>query len=1047
MSVYRARPYHWEWENYVVDEVRTQIRAWALTEDNEPCLLRFDNYAIPCHILLNKQSSYTRVNNNWKVQEAKAVYNHLAGRLDLGSLVPFKPHHLQPMKPLYGIQVPDDIKATGDELLQMIRNNEIGNENILIVYAKSFKTIAALKSLVRYPLVINMSGYNLRVRASLMMAEFEPTDKLLTQLEIGHCQWLQFEAVIPSEANKISSLNQEYIVDITSVQAIPEEEAKFLTTNPWVFSFDIECNTPNYNKFPDLWDPDCPIEVISCSLARADGTETRTWSLVNGTDATKEVLDRCKRKENTIICCDDEIGLIAETCALIRDYDPEVITGFNLAFDIEYMNARLVANLVSWPYMSRLKPVINGKEREITVKVEVWDSKAYKNMKIAHFMGLHGRIVMDVYLEVYRNNRFPRYNLNYVANHYLGVGKVPLAYREMFRLLDVHKKGLHAEVGSDEYNEGISAIKKVIEYCDEDSNLCTRLFATLKMWDNSIECSNIMCVNIYAFNTRGQQTRCIQMLYREAIANNYFINSRPTVQMLYEGGRVQEPEPGTYGNTQIIDFNSLYPSIIQAHNVCYTTQISQALYKKIPAEACEIRTVTCSNKDDEDTYDFRWIKSEYREGLLPRMVRRLCIKRKAVQEEMRNTEDQKYKAILDKRQNAYKVACNSIYGFTGAAKLPLKEAAVAVTAWGRDYITQTSEFIQSKWDAFQIYGDTDSLMFTTPQHVKSSADCNNVINLICDEVTALFPDAIVMKPEYCGFMFSIKKKKYIIWIYKKNGYYDYCLSDELVAEAIHTKLKPLIEESHYEEVYNCIFDYVRTLGSHIRLAEGVLALKINAICGTQLSWKDADYLVIPYIKKSIRGVLSARRDNCKWASQTYNDLLDYIMAGASAVESILFLVERIRLIITGQISHRELLINKSINASYKQQNAAMKIFGDRMRALDKVIEAGERLDYLVVEGKGYLGERMLLEDVYLQSLELEEPYKIDYLYYIEKTIQKQIDNLMIVAYETELFRMKRRISFGVARAHVSIITPIHMMAKMLRASCTLDDFVALLQEQ
>jgi DNA polymerase elongation subunit (family B) len=954
----------------------------------------------------------------------------------------------------------------------LIKNEEIGTENVLVVYLNSYESVRSLRFILNRSLSLDLPSRTVTARGELMMGEFEPTDKLLSQLDLGHCQWISYTATIPSEENKISILEHEYIVDIPSVVAVPDEEAKSLSTNPWVFSFDIECNTPNHKKFPDLWDVNCPIEVISCSLARADGTDGKTWSLIVGTEETEAALQDYKREGNTIVFCEHEIDLILKTCELIQIYDPEILTGFNLPFDIEYMNARFVSNLVPWPYISRLKQSVGGKERTIDVKVEIWDSSAYRNMKIAHFLGMHGRIVMDVYLEVYRNNRFPSYKLNYVANYYLGVGKIPLPYSEMFRLLDVHNLGLDAPVGSQAQLEGIEAIKKVIEYCDEDSNLCTRLFARLKMWINSIECSNIMCVNMYALNTRGQQSRCIQMLYREAMKDGYFIDKKLMTEIPFEGGKVQDPVSGNHNEVLTIDFNSLYPSIIQAHNVCYTTKILPALYDRIPVDACHVQSVECTsnvnpNKEDGDfkqpqringelgTYEFRWLKSEYREGLLPRMAKRLCVKRKLVQAEMKACTDPEYKEILDKRQNAYKVACNSIYGFTGAAKLPLREAAVAVTAWGRGYITRTSEYIQSEWGAYQIYGDTDSLMFCTPGHVKTPADCARIIEIICNEITTLFPDDIIMKPEYCGKMLSVMKKKYITWIYKADGTYEYSTEASSIADTILEKIFHSLPDRHNvprEKIFNVILDYVATLSSHINIADGVLANRINELLNLgeqRLTWTDVDILVIPYIKKSIRGVLSARRDNCKWASQTYDYLIEYIMAGAGFRETILFITSRIKLIAEGDISYKQLLINKAINASYKQKNASMKLFGDRMRALGKVIEAGERLNYIVVETeeKSYLGDCMVLEDVYLESLDTETPYKIDYVYYIDRTVRKQMDKLLLIAYQKELFKHAKTLYYQSGRSLINILTPIGMLVKMLACGETVEDFLALVMKE
>jgi DNA polymerase elongation subunit (family B) len=1005
----------------------------------------------------------------------------------------FKPNHFKWMKPLYSLDAIEDFEdLESDELLEMIRRGEAGAEPVLVFYFASAKGIDVLKRILKYPQRLDTGGRYCKVEAQVVMSEISPKDKLLTQLgltqrhvpveermAVCHCEWIEFEGEKVVDEDKLSTTENEYVVRTASVKTLPEKVSKNLNSHARVFSFDIECYTPNHNKFPDLWDPDCPIEAISCSMYSTDGTGLKTWSLVIGDCPPSQ------NPLNTVIRCKDEIDLIYKTCELIKDEDPEILTGFNLAFDIEYMDARLSANLVPWPEFGRLK------NREVQIKVEKWDSSAYRNMKIAHFLGVHGRIVMDIYLEVKRNCRFPQYNLNWVSNHFLGTGKVPLGYKKMFALLEKHKLGNQKGKGSPEYEEGMKAIAKVVEYCDEDAALCLKLFSCLKMWVNAIESANIMCVNIYDLNTRGQQIRCYQMLYRECMKDGFFINTKEMVKVPFEGGKVQDPVPGIHPNSLTIDFNSLYPSIMQAHNVCYTTKVPEKLFNKIPKEACHVRIVDCREKQPEDedggrseeededelkdekyipkikdaipgVYEFRWLLAKFREGILPRMARRLCVKRKQVQAEMKEPGiDPFYKDTLDRRQNAYKVACNSIYGFTGSTKVPLREAAVAVTAWGRDYITQTSNFLKEKWNAFQVYGDTDSLMFTVPDYIKSSADCDEYIEIICKQVTDLFPPDIIMKPEYCGTMYSIKKKKYIIWIYKKNGLYDYKRGVDDVVNGMFGKIRQVVEEElgdedlpeeFLKELKDVIREYVVNLGPTTQISDGILSSKVNKLIfehfslETGLEWSVVDMKVIDYIKKSVRGTLSARRDNCKWTATTYDTLLDYIMSGVDYRSAIGYVVERIRTMLEGGIPLKDFLVNKAINATYKIDNAAMKLFGDRMRALGKVIEAGERLDYLVVEGdkNAKLGEKMVLEDVYTESLTTQNPYKIDYLYYVEKTAAKQVNDILFISYEKDLLKRMNDVYYEERGRKTRIVAPITLIVKLLRAGKSLDDFLATL---
>ncbi|KAG9342853.1 hypothetical protein JZ751_015060 [Albula glossodonta] len=148
----------------------------------------------------------------------------------------------------------------------------------------------------------------------------------------------------------------------------------------------------------------------------------------------------------------------------------------------------------------------------------------------------------------------------------------------------------------------------------------------------------------------------------------------------YAGGTVMEPEKGYYNiPITILDFSSLYPSIMMTHNLCYTTMLQTGSAEKLGLSPEDfIRT---------PTGDY-FVKSSVRKGLLPEILENLLSARKRAKAELKKETDPFKKQVLDGRQLALKVSANSVYGFTGAqvGKLPCLE------------ISQV------------IYGDTDSVM-------------------------------------------------------------------------------------------------------------------------------------------------------------------------------------------------------------------------------------------------------------------------------------------------------------------------------------------------
>jgi DNA polymerase delta subunit 1 len=124
----------------------------------------------------------------------------------------------------------------------------------------------------------------------------------------------------------------------------------------------------------------------------------------------------------------------------------------------------------------------------------------------------------------------------------------------------------------------------------------------------------------------------------------------------YEGAVVIEPVRGFYTDpVATLDFASLYPSIMMAHNLCYSTLIPPSKIKGMNPEHYE-RT---PNGD-------YFVKSEIKKGILPLILEELIGARKRVKEMLKKSTDPFERAVLDGRQLALKISANSVYGFTGA---------------------------------------------------------------------------------------------------------------------------------------------------------------------------------------------------------------------------------------------------------------------------------------------------------------------------------------------------------------------------------------------
>ncbi|CAI0645470.1 unnamed protein product [Colletotrichum noveboracense] len=175
----------------------------------------------------------------------------------------------------------------------------------------------------------------------------------------------------------------------------------------------------------------------------------------------------------------------------------------------------------------------------------------------------------------------------------------------------------------------------------------------------------------------------------------------------YKGGLVFEPEKGLYDKfVLVMDFNSLYPSIIQEFNICFTTVNRSAM------------------NEDEDAVPE--VPKDQDQGILPRLIATLVSRRRQVKALMKDkSATTEQLATWDIKQLALKLTANSMYGCLGYTKSRFyaRPLAVLTTYKGREILRSTKELAESK--ALQvIYGDTDSVMINA--NVENVADAFKV---------------------------------------------------------------------------------------------------------------------------------------------------------------------------------------------------------------------------------------------------------------------------------------------------------------------------------
>lgn len=384
---------------------------------------------------------------------------------------------------------------------------------------------------------------------------------------------------------------------------------------------------------------------------------------------------------------------------VVYDADPDGTTHYNgSGFDWPYMNDRAEAKDPNsrFFFLSRLA----GHRCKMTSSS--FSSKAHGQSDARSF-DLHGRIDMDLCTYLQRSQyKLRSYKLGAVAQFFLKDDKFDLG-------IDAMNDNWHSKEPD--------RLLENQKYCQKDAQLPVRLWEHLHILEAMIEMSRVTYVFMQDLFSRGEMFKVLCQLFIFARRRNFRLNP-PTGGITvdkYQGATVLPPKSGYYPELAVLDFASLYPSIIIGKNLDYTSLVEKKEYMNLPGYEY------FTGETDVGEFTFQ----QTIEGLLPMMCKSLLSRRKNAKRLMNAAEDATMKLILNMRQLALKISCNSIYGFTGASemgKYSCLPIAATTTCYGRSLIERTKNLIEEKYaehNARVIYGDSvrgDTCMRFRYQH-------------------------------------------------------------------------------------------------------------------------------------------------------------------------------------------------------------------------------------------------------------------------------------------------------------------------------------------
>ncbi len=485
----------------------------------------------------------------------------------------------------------------------------------------------------------------------------------------------------------------------------------------------------------------------------------------------------------------DEGKMIGEFVSKFNELNPDIVFGYNSGrFDLPYLSRRASVLGVGLP-LSKY-----GTEPE---------QSTYGHWSII------GRAHIDLFNIIDEMSDVKRKSLDYAAE-YFGVMK-----RSERTLIPGHRI---YEYWDDPANRG-----ELLKYARDDVVSTLRLGE--KLLPHVIQLASISGLPLDQVVEASVGARVEWMIMHEAFKIGELAPNRADRESEpYKGAMVLEPRPGLHENVVVLDFSSMYPSIMMRFNVSPDTLTDEA---------------------DCDCYvapevGHKFLKSP--RGLYPSMLQKLVEARRAIRDEMKRFKEGSPGFIyLDERQRALKIMANAMYGYCGwaGARWYRREVAEAVTAWGRSLLMDAIRHAESMGGKV-IYGDTDSLFLLNDE---------NVVRSVMDYMAGKGFEVKVDKA-YVKLLITESKKRYVGLL--SNGEVDIVGFEAVRGDwcDLAKEVQETVAELVLKQGVDTAVDYVRTVVDELRRGRlGVDELII---------WKTLDKSVDEY-KANAPHVAAARK--------------------------------------------------------------------------------------------------------------------------------------------------------------------------------------------
>ncbi|MEE4144809.1 MAG: DNA polymerase II [Halieaceae bacterium] len=356
-------------------------------------------------------------------------------------------------------------------------------------------------------------------------------------------------------------------------------------------------------------------------------------------------------QQDFVQSCADQEAVLQAFLDWLADYDPDVLIGWN------------VVNFDTW-YLQRVadklgRRLVLGRDRRAAHWRELDDEGERRAVQCP------GRVILDG-IELLRAAfyRFESFSLDNVAHELLGEGKL------------LHGSGRGEEIGLLFQRDKT----RLAEYNLKDCELVSQIFEHTAMLDFAVARTVMTGLNI---DRMGGSVASFDNLYLPRLHRRGFVAPNASADhSASPGGFVLDSTPGLYDHVLVLDFKSLYPSIIRTFCI---DPLGLALAAELP--------------EPDTVPGFREARFAREGHILPQLIEQLWQQR----DEAKRQRD----APLSQ---AIKIIMNSFYGVLGTPGCRFFDARLAssITLRGHQILTRTRDYIERGGHRV-IYGDTDSV--------------------------------------------------------------------------------------------------------------------------------------------------------------------------------------------------------------------------------------------------------------------------------------------------------------------------------------------------